>query len=402
MDSNLKIFSWNCQGSASRKFSYVFREYNAEHSPDIVDTKVSLAGLKFVSPAHNIPWLIMGDFNAILSLEDKRSSHTASKRYDLFGNFVESCALQDLGYNGPSYTWQRGGTFVRLDRALGNIQKAIDRFSFSKLIQKELEIRDELENLGDRNAKFYYSWTIKRRNFNRITTLRIDNGEWCTDQDILRNKTVEFFERLYGENQWDILGGDVCQWVKGVFSERSIEQELNNTLIILIPKKESPEDFSQFRPISLCSMLYKLVMNVIANRFNVVFPKLISQEQTGFIAGRNISDNIILAQEVIHSMRCKRKWRNWMAVKLDLEKAYDRISWDFISISLAGIPFFLRRVIMSAITSPSMQILWNGVPTQKFKPVRGIRQGFPLSPYLFVLSMEWFGHIVRTEMNAGK
>ncbi|KAH1097427.1 hypothetical protein J1N35_014348 [Gossypium stocksii] len=115
------------------------------------------------------------------------------------------------------------------------------------------------------------------------------------------------YHTLFFQNQWDFIGGDVCHWVKGIFAGRQIDQELNNTLIVLIPKKENPEDFSQFRPISLCSVLYKLIMKVIANRFKVIFPKLISQEQAGFIAGHNISDNIILAQEVIHSMRCKRK-----------------------------------------------------------------------------------------------
>lgn len=93
-----------------------------------------------------------------------------------------------------------------------------------------------------------------------------------------------------------------------------------------------------------------------------------------------------------------------MAIKLDLEKAYDRVSWDFISASLiaVGIPISLRKVTMSAIFSSSMQILWNGTPTQKFKPKRGIRQGCPLSPYLFLLCMEWLGHFIRAEIESGK
>ncbi|XP_016732262.1 uncharacterized protein [Gossypium hirsutum] len=93
-----------------------------------------------------------------------------------------------------------------------------------------------------------------------------------------------------------------------------------------------------------------------------------------------------------------------MAIKLDLEKAYEKVSWDFIcaSLNVAGIPIFFQTVIMSAISSSSMQILWNGMPTQKFKPIRGIRQGCPLSPYLFVICMEWLGHIIRVEMDIGK
>ncbi|KAA3475230.1 Retrovirus-related Pol polyprotein LINE-1 [Gossypium australe] len=363
----------------------------------------------------------------------------------------------------------------KLMRSLKNTHKILELSNSTYLANKEREIRDELENVlehedllwrqkarcdwlqfGDQNTNFFHSRTIKRRKFNRITSLQIDNGDWCSDQEKLQNKEVEFFERLYSEVptnlrnllkngfpciepsettfleaaisneeikkalfdmaplkapgsdgfhalQWDILGTDVCRWVKSVFEGNPIEPELNNTLIVLIPKKRSPEDFSHFRPISLCSVLYKLVMKVIANRFKVIFPKLISQEQAGFIAGRNIFDNIIIAQEVIHSMRCNRKGRKWMAVKLDLEKAYDRVSWDFINASLiaAEIPLFLRNVIMSAISSSTMQVLWNGVPTQKFKPNRGIRQGCPLSPYLFVLCMEWLGHFIHSGKEVG-
>ncbi|KAH1083255.1 hypothetical protein J1N35_023016 [Gossypium stocksii] len=281
--------------------------------------------------------------------------------------------------------------------SFNNVQKAFDHFPTSQLAQKELEIRDELENvldqedllwrqkahcdwlqLGDGNTRFYHSRTIKRREFNHISTLRLDNGDWCSDQDVLQAKAVEFFERLYSkspsalkgmptfgfpilnsskislleanvtdeeikralfdmeplkvpgsdgyqslffQSQWDALGRDVCHWVKEVFSGKPIDQELNNTLIILIPKNNNPENFSHFQPISLCSVLYKLIMKVSANTFKMIFPKLISQEQAGFIAGRDITDNIILAQEVIHTMRCKRKGKSWMAIKLDLEKA---------------------------------------------------------------------------------
>ncbi|KAA3469259.1 LINE-1 reverse transcriptase isogeny [Gossypium australe] len=313
----------------------------------------------------------------------------------------------------------------------------------------------------DRNTKFFHCRTMQRRKFNRILALRISNGEWRSEQNTLSDEAVKFFEDLYGENpnpmpdvpsdiftslkendidflnkpvlndeikkalfdmaplkaprsdgfhalffqsQWDLVGGDVCEWVQGIFDGKKIEEDLNNTLLVLIPKKNNPEDFSQFHPISLCSVLYKIVMKVIANRFKVVFLNYISAKQAGFIAGRNISDNIIIAQEVIHSMRNKQRGKNWMVIKLDLEKAYDRVSWKFIEVSLvaAGIPEKLRKVIMSSISSSTMQILWNGVPSRSFKPVRGIRQGCPLSPYLFVLCMEWLGYLIKSEMKTSK
>ncbi|KAA3477143.1 Retrovirus-related Pol polyprotein from type-2 retrotransposable element R2DM [Gossypium australe] len=86
--------------------------------------------------------------------------------------------------------------------------------------------------------------------------------------------------------------------VKKIFNGKIIDSKLNTTLIVLIPK--------QFKPISLCSMLCKLVMKEVVNRFRTIFPKIIGQEQVGFIAGRSIVDNVIIEQEVFHSMRSKK------------------------------------------------------------------------------------------------
>ncbi|KAA3465047.1 tyrosine decarboxylase 1-like [Gossypium australe] len=88
--------------------------------PDRSKRKILWDGLKSAMPPQSTPWILMGDFNAILDPEDKRSPRTIGKRCKLFGNFVDSCGLQDLGFNGPKFTWQRGGTSARLDRALAN------------------------------------------------------------------------------------------------------------------------------------------------------------------------------------------------------------------------------------------------------------------------------------------
>ncbi|KAH1090330.1 hypothetical protein J1N35_017587 [Gossypium stocksii] len=92
-----------------------------------------------------------------------------------------------------------------------------------------------------------------------------------------------------------------------------------------------------------------------------------------------------------------------MAVKIDLEKAYDRVSWELIEVSLrvAGIPEYLVSVIMNSISNFTMQVMWNGTPLPKFRPVRGIRQGCPLSPYLFMLCMEWLGHMIQSAISEG-
>ncbi|KAA3481303.1 reverse transcriptase [Gossypium australe] len=334
---------------------------------------------------------------------------------------------------------------------LEHIEIEQDKSSSEFLEQVEMDVREELENvlhheeilwqqkaccdwlvLGDWNTKFFHFRALRRRNQNKITALKNSLGEWIMDDDYLKLEAVNFYSKLYGEHprprrdfpsvvfpclkdeDFNILnrlvsneeikaalfdmstlkapesdvgscGASVFSWVREVFEGKSIDLELNNTLIVLIPKTHNPVEFSQFRPISLCSVLYKLVM------------KALSSEQAGFVAGRNITDNIIIAQEVIHSMRGAQKTRKWMAIKINLEKAFDRVQWDFIEASLqaACIPVYLRNFIMSAISSSTMQVLWNGVPTQKFRPARGVRQGCPLSPYLFILCIEWLGYSIR-------
>jgi len=103
-------------------------------------------------------------------------------------------------------------------------------------------------------------------------------------------------------------------------------------------------------------------------------------------------------------MRIKSGAWGWMAIKLDLEKAYDRLSWSFIhdTLSHMRIPEQLIAVIMHCVSSCSLNILWNGEPTAAFSPSRGIRQGDPLYPYLFVACMERLSQLIDADCQAGR
>lgn len=107
---------------------------------------------------------------------------------------------------------------------------------------------------------------------------------------------------------------------------------LNGTNIVLIPKSDAPKNMKDFRPISLGNVLYKVFMKVIANKMKKVLPKVISEFQLSFVPGRAITDNILLAFEIIHSMKRKRKKKvGDVALKIDFRKAYDKIEWVFLS-----------------------------------------------------------------------
>lgn len=124
--------------------------------------------------------------------------------------------------------------------------------------------------------------------------------------------------------------------------------------------------------------------------------KLVGPCQSSFVPHRQSGDNIIVAQEVFQSMRKKTGKTGWMAIKIYLEKVYDRLNWHFIKDTLQdiGFPSKMIDLIWHCLISSSMRMLWNGEALDEFTLSRGIRQGDPLSPYLFVLCIERLFHLV--------
>ena len=129
-----------------------------------------------------------------------------------------------------------------------------------------------------------------------------------------------FFKNIRG-----VVGVSICRIVRNIFNGGTIDDTICCTLIILIPKQDKPEGFNHFRPISLCNTIYKIITKIIANWFKLIMDKLVTPMQSSFVPGRHITDNIIVTQEVVHSMRRMRGKDGYIAVKIDLEKAYARL-----------------------------------------------------------------------------
>ena len=118
--------------------------------------------------------------------------------------------------------------------------------------------------------------------------------------------------------------------MKSIFTSGVILEYLNQTLITLIPKCKNLESLTNYRPINLCNTIYKVVTKIIVVRIRSFLADLVSPLQSAFVPGRKGVDNAIIVQELIHSMAKKKGRTRVMTIKLDLEKAYDCLEWNFI------------------------------------------------------------------------
>ena len=310
---------------------------------------------------------------------------------------------------------------------------------------------------GDLNTTYFYRICQTRASYNAIRAFLTDAGRWITDPQEMSTHAISHFQAVLGhqsptlftpphwfhdlssysfpshlsqimitipsseeirsmffklnpnkapgpdgltsaffKSSWEIIGVEVIAAVKNFFATNFLPATANATILSLVPKFPGASKISDFRLISCLNTVYKVVSRLLVKRLKPLLPTLILPSQTAFVNGRLLVENTTLAGELVNGYH-KNKGAKKITIKVDIAKAFDTLSWDFLFSCLEGLQFpakFIRQLKACVCTS-SFMVGYNGSVHGFFKGKRGLRQGDSLSPYLFVIAMNCLSHMLN-------
>lgn len=196
------------------------------------------------------------------------------------------------------------------------------------------------------------------------------------------------FTSAFFKKAWSIVGSEFLQAISQFFISGFMPRSTNSTILTLIPKKPGATSMGDYRPISCCNTTYKTISRLLVKRLKLILPGFILPNQTAFVQGRLLIENTLLASEIVQGYHGKGGQKR-ITIKVDIAKAFDTVRWEFLFACLRSynIPEPLIRWLQACVCTPSFSVAFNGSTYGYFKGKRGLRQGDPLSPYLFVLVM---------------
>ncbi|GJU61158.1 RNA-directed DNA polymerase, eukaryota, reverse transcriptase zinc-binding domain protein [Tanacetum coccineum] len=324
-------------------------------------------------------WVLMGNSNVTLKLEE-HSNGTSRISVDMeeFRDTINSLEVEDISSTGFQFTWTKSYKnlfVVKIEEGL----KAKELKEKLKVAQSEVDV-DPYNKDKKKNAVIFFIKAMKHKS--RVESIccedrrRVEGnqvpmqfvshfnnflGDAFFDIDSSKAVGPDGYTSCFFEKSWHIIGNDICL-------------AANSTVQI---------------------SFINVISKILTNRIKDGLSKVVSLNQSAFIPGRHIQDNILITQELLKGYNRKTGAKRY-AMKIDIQKAYDTINWDFLKevMLLVGLHEVTVHWMMTCITTPSFSICVNGEINGYFKGERGLRQGDPISPYLFTLVMEVFNMIM--------
>lgn len=305
---------------------------------------------------------------------------------------------------------------------------------------------------GDRNSAYFHASAQVRRRRNEIATLWLPGTGWVTDEKEIRRAFINYYKAIYKkgprvniyegyplqllqelpkippisqglldlmpsdleihnalkslgphkaagpdgfnaklmQDRWDIFGPLILKEVHSFFSTGVMPSYIAKSNLVLIPKIQDPVGVNDFRPVSVCNVIYKVISKLLASRLKPYISRVVSSTQSAFVPGREISENVILLREVLHSFNMAQYKNAEFCLKVDLSKAFDRMDWNYLEsiLPLYGFPPRIITWVMACVRSAQFSIVLNGGGNGFFNPECGLRQGCALSPYMFIIGMD--------------
>ncbi|XP_059310476.1 uncharacterized protein LOC132061833 [Lycium ferocissimum] len=435
-------------------YRYLVTEYKlphiSDHSPMLLPLKTEVRNIKVPFKFLNV-WAEHPSFLQIVENKWKRQSRR-SKMRDIWQNLKAlRSPLRTLNYTEFRSITEK---IELARSKLNDIQKDLVQQYSDQLADKEFRLTQQLEywslieekvlqqksriswiKLGDASNKYFSAVMKERKHRKQINELTAITGAQLTDPGAIQEEIIQVYKNLMGSSAyalpavnrnimrkgpikkctiayvelvminlrewmdiiliffkkaWSIIGKQITEAVLDYFDAGQLYKGINCTAITLVPKVPNPSTIKDYRPIACCTVLYKIIAKVLAARLQKVLPSIISEAQSGFVPGRKISDNVILANELVKSYARKHISPRCM-IKVDMQKAYDSVEWPYLEQVMKGLgfPTKFRDWIFGRVKTVNYSIVINGESTKPFNAAKRLRQGDPISPFLFAIDMEY-------------